>query len=339
MSRRVAWLVALAVVAIALLAAVAVARLAYRPPGTGSDTPGIGSSWSSSAILVGSKIVVVDDVAISVVSVKPVDASLGMFGPAKGNRFLLVEVRVENRGTERVETPESGCYALRTAGGRTADYAPVAVLDPEPPAAIVGKGSYNVRTPFEVPITGSLTFLMEPNTITDRVIEISLVRPGGPKPKTEMVTTQAHAGGRGRDRRTSEVRQAAIGQPIALIGCTMTVLACGPWKSDEEAVYRPETGHRFLGVRVRISSTSADIFGIGPENVRLQDAGGSQWGVVPMDNQARDVSDEGYIYIQPDRIADWTIPFEVPIGATGLRLVILPGEGWSADQVEVPIGQ
>jgi hypothetical protein len=332
MSRRTVWSIALSVVAIVLLATVAVARLGGVPPD-------VGGRRSSDAVLVGSKIVVIDDVAISVASAKPVDASEGLpFGPAKGNRYLVVEVRLENRGTGMIETPESGTFSLKTADGAMADYAPVPLNGPAPPVAFVGKGSYSVLTGFEVPIKGRLTFLMEPNSVSDRIVEIPLVPIGGPGPETETIKRTETATG---DDATMQpaMRQAAIGGPIDLSACTFNVLSCGPWRSDAQAVYLPNAGRRFIGVRVRVRSTSAGYFTAWSENVRLQDGSGAQWGIVAMDNQAPDVADEGAITIRPGVTEDFTIPFEVPVGAKGLCLVILPGEGWSADQVEVPLGQ
>lgn len=331
MSRRAVWSVALSVVAIALLAAVAVGRLACRPPGTGY-------SWSSDGELVGAKIVVVDDVAISVIAARPIDASPGVTGPAKGNRFMIVEVRVENRGTAKIDTPDSDSFSLETVDAYRADYAPIPNTEPDPPATIAGNGAYNVRLAFEVPASGPLTFTMEPNSITGSIVQISLVPAGGPGPKTETRRTETEPDTNVPLERAPAVKRGTLGQPIVLSQCTLTVLYGWDWQS-EYPDGGPWFGHRYFGVRIRVKNNSAEYFDIVPEYVRLQDASGDRWDILPMDNQAPDVADEGRIGIQPGLTEDFTLPFQLPIWAKDLTFVILPVGGWSADQVEVPLGQ
>ena len=167
MNRRAITVAALSASLVILAAsAFGAAWLAGRVPRDHADETGIE--------LVGSRTVVVDDVAISVSSVEPVDASRGVDPPKKGNRFVVLHVTVENRGAVPAETPESGTWTLKTDDGGDVDYAPVFIDQPNGPVSLAKGGRFDYRIAFEVPSAGGLSFVMEPNSLSDRAIEIPL---------------------------------------------------------------------------------------------------------------------------------------------------------------------
>lgn len=332
MKRRVAQVVGLfiivAVVALGSLCA-GLWFMGCRPPIVGRWPSGDDAGPRS--VLVGDRTVTVDDVTISVMYARPLvlsDAS-GLLGP--GKRCLALHVRVQNRANATIPSPESGTFALRTSSGERSYSLPVYTPDESEvsPIAIGKDGVLDVYDAVAVPATGALVMVMEPNAISDRRIEIPLVVKGDLKGKPEIIRT-------GRVYASPAASEAAVGRPIPLTGCDLTVI------SVERLLRVPFFGGdsvSFYEARIKVASRASDTIVIGEEQVRLQDARGAQWGIIRADNVGPDEADEGYVYIQPGETEEKSISFELPADAKGLRLVILPGDDWSTREIHVPLRQ